>query len=382
MNSVLAATGIKGTGSLAARSFLGFGESTDKPNKGDIVVSRRGDNAAQGHVGFYQGTDAKGRVLVLGGNTGDKVGTSAIDRGDVLGFRRAPSASAQFGAEQKIAADALKQQAQDLEQVTAKYLPAVAAAKEYADELERIDRLAKSFDPTKAGSGLSPEQAAQARTAVAAVRDSAGTAIGKGTTEKEKAGALGGSVADALNQIAQQLGGDIGSANVSIGYRPGHKAGAYRVDPTGSGAVKDGAVAAFETEAEAIAYAIRDAIGDGAVTGLSAAVQKALQSSTDVDKALKEALKVQDLETTLGGIGAEVDKAFREFEATAKERLRIATAYGFDVVAIEKRNAEDGWRHPPAPGRRPAARRTPHARLPWSRPGSSWPLSSPGRCPA
>jgi hypothetical protein len=169
---------------------------------------------------------------------------------------------------------------------------------------------------------------------------SAGTSIGKGTAEREKAGALGGSVADGLNQIAAALGGDLsGSANVSIGYRPGHKAGAYRVDTTGSGKVTG--VEAFETEAEAVAFAIRDAIVDGAVKGVSPAVVKALNSSPDIDKALKEAMKVQDLELTIGGIGAQINKAFRDFEVTAKERVRIATAYGFDVVAIEKRNAED-----------------------------------------
>jgi hypothetical protein len=100
-------------------------------------------------------------------------------------------------------------------------------------------------------------------------------------------------------------------------------------------------VEAFETEAEAIAFAIRDAIQDGAVAGLSAAVQKAIKSSTDVDKALAEALKVQALEQTLSGIGGQIDKAFRDFEAQAKERVRIATTYGFDVVAIEKKNGED-----------------------------------------
>ncbi|QRY97245.1 hypothetical protein JT366_08505 [Sphingomonas paucimobilis] len=60
VNSVLAANGLQGTvtakgaADLSARSFLNYGQSTDDPNKGDIVVSRRGKNEAQGHVGFYQ----------------------------------------------------------------------------------------------------------------------------------------------------------------------------------------------------------------------------------------------------------------------------------------------------------------------------------------
>ena len=170
VNAVLATDGIKGTGSLSARSFLNFGEATSKPDKGDIVVSKRGDNAAQGHVGFYQGTDAKGRVLVLGGNTGDKVGTSAIDRSDILGFRKAPTASAQYGAEQKAAADASKELAQDLAQVTQRYLPATQAAKDYADELARIEKLSAA-EKSKPGTGLTEAEASEAKAAIAATRD-------------------------------------------------------------------------------------------------------------------------------------------------------------------------------------------------------------------
>lgn len=616
VNSVLAADGIKGTGSLAARSFLNYGEATEKPVQGDVVVSKRGNNAAQGHVGFYQGTDSKGRVLVLGGNTGDRVGTSAIPQSDVLGFRRAPSAAAQYSEEQKASADALKQQAQDLAQVTSKYLPATQAAKEYADELERIDKLAKSYDPTKAGSGLSADQAERARAAVTAARDKklaelsqtpekkaaddakksiddeiaslqkeiatrqaaspveenmiahrkelselaqvdpaaaaareaelqslyaqdaalqaieqstraahqaqeqfrdlaltafdaivvrgekagdvikklaqtiasaaieatvlgtgplaallrgggavpgagpasaspsaagnqavadiigksvrkpledifgkgsnvgkilqgaglgyvAGSATGgsgiggsiggilgekvgskllssvlgsfagplgsiaggilggvvgklfapkaqpggvtvsvsggeagvSGTVGSDKAGisagnSLGGQVASTVNQIVSQLGGTLGDFSVQIGkYKDD-----LRVNVNGKplgGVTGSGASSFGDDQNAAVSFAAAQAIAQGAIQGVSAAVAKALKSSTDVEKALKEALKVQDLELTIGGIGAQIDKAFKDFEATAKDRVRIAQAYGFDVVAIEKKNAED-----------------------------------------
>lgn len=89
VNAVLATNGLPGTGNLSARSFLNYGEKTSAPVPGDIVVSKRGKNAAEGHVGFFQGVDAKGNILVLGGNTADKVGTQRVARSDVLGFRRA-----------------------------------------------------------------------------------------------------------------------------------------------------------------------------------------------------------------------------------------------------------------------------------------------------
>ncbi len=109
---------------------------------------------------------------------------------------------------------------------------------------------------------------------------------GKGSEEKAVATALAGNVASQLNDIASQLGAKItGLSGVSVGYRPGHKAGAYRVDPTGGGAVKGGSVAAFETEAEAIAFAIKDAIKDGVLGGLDDLAQKAI-GALDIDAAV------------------------------------------------------------------------------------------------
>ncbi len=107
---------------------------------------------------------------------------------------------------------------------------------------------------------------------------------GTGSKEKEVATALAGNVASQLNDIASQLGATItGLSGVSVGYRPGHKAGAYRVDTTGSGKLTG--VQAFETEAEAIAFAIKDAIKDGVLGGLDDLAQKAV-AAMDIDGAV------------------------------------------------------------------------------------------------
>ncbi len=109
-------------------------------------------------------------------------------------------------------------------------------------------------------------------------------ATGRGKEEKAVATALAGNVATSLNDIASQLGATItGLSGVSVGYRPGHKAGAYRVDTTGSGKLTG--VAAFETEAEAIAFAIKDAIKDGVLGGLDDLAQKAV-AALDIDGAV------------------------------------------------------------------------------------------------
>lgn len=91
-NSVLQAGGLKGTGSLAARSFLNYGEEVNKSqaSRGDVVVFGRQD-ADHGHIGFVDHISADGKtVYVLGGNQSDSVSISARPTNQVLGFRRPP----------------------------------------------------------------------------------------------------------------------------------------------------------------------------------------------------------------------------------------------------------------------------------------------------
>ncbi|WP_234842779.1 TIGR02594 family protein [Sinorhizobium meliloti] len=94
VNAVLGAQGIEGTGKLNARSFLNFGMPTDAPKPGDIVVMSRG-SGAQGHVGFFQGYDANGNILVLGGNQSNSVKVSAYGIDRLLGFRTAGNVNEQ-----------------------------------------------------------------------------------------------------------------------------------------------------------------------------------------------------------------------------------------------------------------------------------------------
>ncbi|MES2754890.1 MAG: hypothetical protein V4659_09520 [Pseudomonadota bacterium] len=160
---------------------------------------------------------------------------------------------------------------------------------------------------------------------------------GNSASYRKAAGGLGDSVSAAIDALVGQLDGELGQFGVSIGQRKKK----FVVDPTGQGRTKGSGTLSFETEQEAQAAALRDAIVDGAIGGISAAMQTALRNNSDVEKGLKEALKVREIETLLGGIAGEMERAFRDFEGTAKERVRIARQYGFDVVAIEQRNAED-----------------------------------------
>lgn len=167
--------------------------------------------------------------------------------------------------------------------------------------------------------------------------DGAATTSGNSNAYKAAAGAAASSIQAGLQQIAEQLGGDLGSFNVTIGQRHGD----WRVR-TGAGSlkVKKGAKE-FDDDAEgAVAYAMQLAITQGAITGLSDAMQKALRSSGDINAALSEALKVKDVEALIGGLGSSLRSVFDEFDATAKERVRVAKKYGLDLVAVEKINAE------------------------------------------
>lgn len=111
VNAVLATNGVKGTGSLAASSFLNFGkDDTRSPQKGDIAVVKSGGSPSGQHVGFVESVDAKGNVRVLGGNTGDRVGSATYGKNDILAIRRPPTPSEAAKAGETTADKALKAQ--------------------------------------------------------------------------------------------------------------------------------------------------------------------------------------------------------------------------------------------------------------------------------
>lgn len=77
--------GIKGTMSLAARSWLRWGKSC-KPKPGAVMVFKRGTSSWQGHVGFYIAETAT-HYEVLGGNQGNSVSIRRYPKTAFLGSR-------------------------------------------------------------------------------------------------------------------------------------------------------------------------------------------------------------------------------------------------------------------------------------------------------
>lgn len=90
VGAVLAQAGLKGTSSLAARSYLDWGQEVplDNAQKGDIVVLWRGSRDGwQGHVAFLDRIEGN-MVYLLGGNQGNKVSVAPYPIERVLGVRR------------------------------------------------------------------------------------------------------------------------------------------------------------------------------------------------------------------------------------------------------------------------------------------------------
>ena len=96
LNAVLSRHGIPGSDSvseypLMARSFLDWGESVNTPQRGDIVVFRRGNSDWQGHVAIYLNTvERNGKVYyrILGGNQNDSVNVIDYPASLLLDIRR------------------------------------------------------------------------------------------------------------------------------------------------------------------------------------------------------------------------------------------------------------------------------------------------------
>lgn len=95
VGAMLKRAGMQGTGKLTARSYLDWGLPVDRKDAmaGDIVVLRRGTSSWQGHVGFFVKDNGK-TITILGGNQSNAVNRKPyrVDKGQLLGIRRAPDA--------------------------------------------------------------------------------------------------------------------------------------------------------------------------------------------------------------------------------------------------------------------------------------------------
>lgn len=167
----------------------------------------------------------------------------------------------------------------------------------------------------------------------------------KGAVKNNASGAAG-SVQAGLADIAAKLGGAVGSFSVAIGQYDGK----WRVrDDAYSGALKFKGAAknglhdfGKDGAEEAIAYAIQNAISDGAITGIAGYVQNALQQAgADFAASLLNSVKniTTELDTMLdpmGGSVREVINPVNDLIAQMKKYGATAT----DVAKLEQYKTE------------------------------------------
>lgn len=91
---------------MRARAWAGWGVSLREPLFGCIAVFER---QGGGHVGFVVGRDRQGRLMVLGGNQGDRVCVMPFDPARVLAFRWPAELPAKFGEALPLLTDAAPQ---------------------------------------------------------------------------------------------------------------------------------------------------------------------------------------------------------------------------------------------------------------------------------
>lgn len=87
INWCLFKAGMPHTGRLDARSFLGYGEETEKPVLGDLAIFWRiREKSVWGHVGFYI-SESPSYVYILSGNQNNQVNIQPYPKSRLLGYR-------------------------------------------------------------------------------------------------------------------------------------------------------------------------------------------------------------------------------------------------------------------------------------------------------
>lgn len=221
-----------------------------------------------------------------------------------------------------------------------------------------IGAIAGSILGSVVGGLFKKTKSASATISAAAGKLDVGAIVGNSAEFKQTANTLAGAVVSGLNNAANALGAEITNAlNISIGQRKDK----FVVDTLGQGRTKGSGTTAFATEAEAVAFAIDNAIRSGVLGGLRSGTQRLLQGFGDVEARLAEAVDFENVfkameesadpvTSALGNLDkkfAGLIETFRKAGATAEEfatlekyyqRERLKTIEQANQAAIEKAN--------------------------------------------
>ena len=156
---------------------------------------------------------------------------------------------------------------------------------------------------------------------------------GNNGTAKGSATGAAGSVQDGLAKLAAELGGAVGNYSVAIGQYDGK----WRVrDDAYNGALKFKGASqnglhdfGKDGEAEAIAYAIKNAVADGAITGLSSLIQKALKglgSDAAIQFAKDWTAAMSDYKSIIDPVGSAIDGVIKPLDALKATMVRVGAS--------------------------------------------------------
>jgi hypothetical protein len=171
----------------------------------------------------------------------------------------------------------------------------------------------------------------------AAVSNGSVTIGGNNADAKGNASYAGDAVNSALSTIVDRLGGTLGQYAVSIGLNNGN----WNVNPglvsgkIGTKQQKDSID--FKKDADAaLAWAIKNAIEDGAIQGVRAGTQAILRVAKDVDKGVQDALDFENIFARLKSytdpVGAALDTLDKEFS----RYRQLAITAGEGMVETEE----------------------------------------------
>lgn len=142
-------------------------------------------------------------------------------------------------------------------------------------------------------------------------------------------------VVSSITSIAQRLGATIGgNPNVAVGVNGGD----FRVSPTGGGVTGKQGIN-FKTEAEAIAFAIKDLIADGVLVGLSDFSNRLLRGAKNIDSVVGLAEQwekmLKDLKSIKDPLGSAVSDLTTNLDRMVKQMI-AAGATSSELAKVEE----------------------------------------------
>ena len=166
----------------------------------------------------------------------------------------------------------------------------------------------------------------------------AATTFGNSNKSMEAASGAALSIQQGLQNIANTLGGSVGSFNLTIGQRHGD----WRVNTGGTSLKVDRGAKDFNDDQQAaIAYAILQAIKQGALTGLSEATSRVMRGANEgnIDMVVQAAQVYENLVKQAAAASTGLSPAFNNFLTGMKNTMQLLKGAGYTYEELANLSA-------------------------------------------